>query len=117
MSMMAWRIWSIACMAGMVACDSSADGPDATTQPRCSPTAAFGHPVALMSLNTANNEEQAKLSPDELTVYFSRDDGSGNYDIYQATRASKTAAFGGVAPVPGVNTPAEDREPQVTADG
>jgi Tol biopolymer transport system component len=77
----------------------------------------FGRWTLLATLNTPNNDEQASLSPDELTVYFSRDEGSGNYDLYQATRASKDVPFGNVMPVPGVNTGAQDRYPGVTADG
>jgi Tol biopolymer transport system component len=86
-------------------------------QARCNPAAKFGRQVELTSLNTTSNGEQGALSADELTIHFSRDDGNGAYDIYEATRASKTASFGGAAPVPGVNSAAEDREPRITADG
>jgi hypothetical protein len=119
----AWRICSLGVVLGCLlvceACDESggASGPDAGVQARCNPAAKFGRQVDLSSLNTESNEEQAALSPDELTIHFSRDDGGGAYDIYEATRASKTASFSGAAPVPGVNTSAEDREPRITADG
>jgi hypothetical protein len=119
----AWRICSLGVGLGFLivceACEESggASGPDAGVQARCNPAAKFGRQIEVASLNTTSNEEQAALSPDELTVHFSRDDGNGAYDIYEATRASKTASFGGAAPVPGVNTAAEDREPRITADG
>jgi Tol biopolymer transport system component len=116
----AWRIHSIAVGLGcVVGCGDPGgmSGPDAGVQPRCNPAANFGRQTDLQGLNTTANEEQATLSPDELTIYFSRDDGNGAYDIYQATRTSKTTSFSGAIPVPGVNTMAEDREPRVTADG
>ena len=114
-----WRLGSIASgLAGLLACEDSGGASDAAMGPRCSATAAFGRPTALTALNTPNSDEKTTLSADELTLYFSRDDGNGNYDIYQATRASKTAAFGAATPVPGVNTTAaQEREPRVTADG
>ncbi len=63
---------------------------------RCSPTAAFGAPVAVTALNTSSRDEVARLSPDELTVYFSRDrpGGRGNFDIWIAARASTSAPLG-----------------------
>jgi hypothetical protein len=116
-----WRIGSIATgLAGLLACEEPGgmSGADASVAPRCSPTAAFGRATGFMALNTPNHDEQATLSADELTLYFSRDDGTGNYDIYQATRASKTATFGAATAVPGVSTTgSEERAPRVTADG
>jgi hypothetical protein len=80
--------------------------------------AAFGKPVALTSLNTSADEEHADLTPDELTIYFSstRPGGAGGFDIYQATRASTSAPFGNVVPVPGINTAGEERVPRMAAD-
>jgi Tol biopolymer transport system component len=118
-----WRLGSIATgLAGLLACEEPSSGTDGGVGPRCSPTAAFGRPTGLTALNTQNNDEQATLSADELTLYFSRDDNggaaNGNYDIFQATRASKTAAFGAASAVAGVNTTtAQERGPRVTADG
>lgn len=112
--MVAWRSWPIgAAMTCLVGCDPAEDAP----VERCDPTAQFGRPSAVASLNTPANEEQAALSPDELTVHFSRDGGAASYDIYEAKRSSKTASFGNAIAVMGVNTPGEDREPRVTADG
>ena len=92
-------------------------GPDAGIPARCNPTAKFGRRTTVSALSSPANEEQAALSPDELTVYFSRDDGNGKYDIFEAKRASATGAFDSGAVVAGVNTADEDREPRVTADG
>jgi hypothetical protein len=115
-----WRFGTIATgLAGLLACEDpgTTPGTDAGVAPRCSATAAFARPTRLMSLNTLTSNDQATLSADELTVYFSRNDVTGNFDIYQATRASTTAAFGAASPVAGVNTAADERGPHVTADG
>jgi Tol biopolymer transport system component len=93
-------------------------GGDAPATQRCNPTASFGAPVALTSINTIAAETDPHLSPDELTIYFSSDRaGSGGFDIFQATRASIAAPFGTVVPVTGVNTVDDDRDPSVTGDG
>jgi Tol biopolymer transport system component len=86
---------------------------------RCSPTASFGAPTALTSLNTTADDERAELSADELTIYFSssRPGGVGGFDIYKATRTSITAPFGNVILVPGMNTTGNERGPRVTPDG
>lgn len=116
----AWRSYVLgAALTGLVACGNPGGTtmPDASPQARCDPAAPFGRPTVLRSLNTGANEEQATLSSDELTLYFSRDGGPGKYDIYQATRASTMAAFGNAVAMMGVNSADEDREPRVTADG
>ncbi len=87
--------------------------------PRCNSSASFGTPVELTAIDTVSDDEGAFLSADELTIYFgsNRPGGAGGYDLYKATRASATAAFGGVTPVAGVNTAADEREPRVSSDG
>lgn len=52
---------------------------------RSSAAATFGTPVALSELDMAGNEEDAWLSPDGHTLYFSADP-TGQADIYMATR-------------------------------
>lgn len=94
--------------------DASTDAP----APRCDPAAAFGTPVAVSSIHVAADDEYGRLSPDELTMYFSSNRaGSGGYDIFQATRGSLSMPFGDVVPVAGVNTAGDDRVPSVTTDG
>jgi len=83
-----------------------------TTPPRCSPSAAFGTPQAVTELNTTGYEEGAHLSPDELTVYFSR-----GGDIYVAKRTTRDEAFGAPALLAGITTTGEQLFPSVTADG
>lgn len=91
--------------AGVKPADAPTDA--AVQQPRCNPTASFGAPVAITEINTGGaRDESASLSPDELTVYFSsnRTGTLGGYDIFMATRASKTAMWSNIVPVTGVNT-------------
>src|SRR5215470_1941714 len=78
------------------------DAGDADAAPRrCSPTAPFQSPVKLAAIDTADSDENAWLSPDELTLYFSstRTGTLGGYDIFMATRANRDANFGHVTPV------------------
>ena len=56
------------------------------------------------------------LSPDELVILFSSN-RSGGGDIYYATRAAPTDAFGTVDKVPTINTPDQDGDPHLSADG
>ncbi|HSR95939.1 MAG TPA: hypothetical protein VLM79_02660 [Kofleriaceae bacterium] len=118
----AWHVSSFGIALGLsfslAGCEEGGEtSPDAGVQARCSPTAMFGRRTTVASLSSPNNEEQAALSPDELTMFFSRDDGNGAFDIFEAKRASATGAFDSGTPVPGVNTSAEERAPRVTADG
>jgi hypothetical protein len=99
-----------------VANDSpAADGADAA---RCNPMATFGAPVPLSELNVAGADtEYARLTPDELTVYFDTDNGGTTFQVYSAGRSSLDAGFAAPAPVTGVNTTTLQRAPSVTQDG
>src|SRR5262245_14197671 len=107
--------------------DGAPDGmavPDARSAdaapPRCNPASAFATETALTKLNeNGRSSEGARLTPDELTIYFSssRDGGQGGYDVYYSTRASRDDAFVEVHPVPGVNSSAHSRYPSVSGDG
>jgi hypothetical protein len=64
---------------------------------RCDLNKPFGAPVPLAPLNLpTENERSARLTPDELTIYFASD-RTNLYRIYRATRAKPDDAFG--APV------------------
>jgi hypothetical protein len=93
--------------------DAGGDTPPPMT---CDISTPFGAPVLLAGVNGSSNDYFARLSPDELTVYFASD-RRGNDDIYSATRASRNDAFGTPVAVPGVNSTASDAWPTVTADG
>jgi Tol biopolymer transport system component len=62
-----------------------------------------------------SNDEGARLSDDELTIYFTSN-RTGNRDMYSATRASRTASFGTPQPMGGVNSPSDEAYPSLTPD-
>jgi hypothetical protein len=82
---------------------------------RASTGAAFGAAQSVAGVSSTENEYEPVLTPDELTIFFSR--GLSTYDIYMATRSSKSAAFGTPSPVAAVNSSAFERPDSVSADG
>jgi Tol biopolymer transport system component len=99
--------------------NDAVEAADAPAAGRCDPSASFGAPVAITELNSSSSDEGATLTPDELTIYFdsSRPGGLGGYDIYVATRTSRTDHFSEPALLAGVNTAGNERNPTVTGDG
>ena len=87
--------------------------------PRCDPTAPFGEAVLVPELNSPSYDESARLTSDELTVYFSsaRPGGVGDFDVYVATRSSIDEPFGAPSIVGGLNTAGRERSPTPTDDG
>ena len=81
----------------------------------------WSEPVNLGApINSAANEMNAALSPDELSLYFvsTRSGGLGGADIWVSRRASLNAPWG--EPVnlgPNVNGPGLDAAPAVSLDG
>src|SRR6266581_5826175 len=81
----------------------------------------WSEPVNLGApINSAANEMNAALSPDELSLYFvsTRSGGLGGADIWVSRRASLDAPWG--EPVnlgPNVNGPGLDAAPAVSLDG
>jgi Tol biopolymer transport system component len=75
--------------------------------------------VLVDGVNGTNATDRgARLSPDELTVYFHSDRGGGSLDLYTGSRSSRAAAFSGVTALSAVNDPSTaDAWPTVTADG
>ena len=72
---------------------------------RCDPTKAFGAPAPLAELDLpGENDRAARLTPDELTIYFSSD-RSNIRRIYRATRARTDDAFGPPALLDELTTP------------
>ena len=81
---------------------------------------AFGAPTLVSELSTAtDNEQDPALSPDGLTIYWRSDrpGGLGASDIYTATRASLTDAFGPATHVANVSSSSDDGVSWVSADG
>jgi len=89
--------------------------PDAA--PRCELANDFAAPVPVDGLNSALDDVTPRLSPDELTVVFSRKQASGVYDLFTATRESRDAAFGTVELLATVNSINSDVWPSMSPDG
>ncbi len=70
---------------------------------RTSIGAAFGAPVMLTALNSTANDNDPSVSADHLSIWFHSARG-GNPDVYTASRASTTAAWGAPTAVAAVNT-------------
>jgi len=80
----------------------------------------WGAPVNLgPPVNTTRSEEETDISADGLTLYIRRAEGNApNWDIWVSTRATTDDPWD--TPVnlgPPVNTPVEDMDPSISADG
>ena len=71
-----------------------------------------------MGLDSGTGDGTPLLSHDGLRLYFysQRAGGSGDRDLWQAARADATADFGPPAPLAGINSPALDHLPWLSAD-
>jgi Tol biopolymer transport system component len=78
----------------------------------------FGTPTNVAELNTASSDGDPEISSGGLTIWFSstRSGGSGGYDLYRATRASITEAFGAPELITELSTSSDDRDPSLTPD-
>lgn len=83
----------------------------------------FGTPSAVAGLHSADADERNPLlSPDGLTLYFSRlvktDGGSlDDYAMFSAKRATRNDAFGTPAPVSELNGPGWEAAEWISDDG
>ena len=85
--------------------------------PECNPLAPFTDIAPLSGVNTPDGEDGARMSPDELTLYFGRIGGGTKFELYIATRPDRSSAFGNVTPIVGANDPAaDDNHPSVGGD-
>lgn len=89
--------------------------PDAAL--RCDPTAPFAAPVPVDGLNTTLDDATARLTADELMIVFSRRQTNMTYDLFQATRTSRDAAFGAATLIATVNSVNSDVWPTISGDG
>lgn len=77
----------------------------------------FGSPVLLATLATASEEANPSLSPDELTMYFSSNRNGGEQRaIWMTTRASLSDEFGPPTLVAELDSPEDDRDPEISDD-
>lgn len=84
---------------------------------RASVSDAFGAPVLLPNVNDVTQDYGASLSDDGLTLYFDSHRGTGNDDIYVATRTSTSAEFGTPGVLAGVNDAThQDQVTSISAD-
>ena len=83
--------------------------------PRCDVQKPFGQPVAIAGL--PKNATHLYVSPDELTIYYDTGWGTGNADLWTATRPNRTAPFASAQALSELNTPAYDYRPSISADG
>jgi len=94
---------------------------DLCVQKRVSTDAAWGPPQNLgPAVNSPKEDSAASISADGLVLYFSsnRAGGSGSFDIYMTTRASKTDPWGPPTNLgPTVNSSAADNGCRISADG
>ncbi len=104
---------------GFVGFDATSNAPvdTSTEMPLC--TGAFGPPLPIPGINTAENDSGPRLTPDglELVFFSSRQTGLGGSDLWHATRTDPTLPFGAPTLLPNVNSVDDDGGAALTADG
>lgn len=111
-----------AAMVDGAAAVDSAPPADAVTDgagPRCDPSKPFAAAVPVANVNSPANDESARLSADELTLYFSsnRGGGAGGADLYMATRTSRDADFSTPTRIVSLASNGNEGGPTPTPDG
>jgi hypothetical protein len=96
--------------------DAMKDGsPDAPVV--CNPTAAFGAPVVVSSLNSTGDEGPPRFSADELQAVFNRTNAnSSDSDLYIASRSSTSTDFQTPTPITEENTTSNEYNPVLSSD-
>jgi hypothetical protein len=86
---------------------------------RATRAATFGFPSLVLELWSLASEARTALSADELHVVFRSDrvGGPGSGDLWMSSRASVDDPFEPPSWVPNVNSPEDDAEPTLSADG
>ena len=78
----------------------------------------FGSATVLSGAAFAGRATDPSLTDDPLTLWFATSPSTGQkQDLMMATRATSDGAFDTVTPLTAVNSPADDFDPQLTADG
>ncbi|MBX3192599.1 MAG: PD40 domain-containing protein [Labilithrix sp.] len=90
-------------------------GPRDAAPPPCDLAKPFGAPARLAGFDPDASAATPRLSPDELTIYFTIPTGASFADIAKAVRTSREDPFGAVVTLP-QSSPASDHDPSVSAD-
>jgi Tol biopolymer transport system component len=86
---------------------------------RATATAAFLTPVAMAVVNSTANERMPSVTADGLTLVFTsnRTGGMGMDDVWWATRATTSDAFGPPTVIPNVNSPGDELNASISNNG
>ncbi len=79
--------------------------------------AGFGSPRPRSDLNSSARDEGMTLSADQLTVILASTRGTGDLDLLIGTRTSASGTFGPLQPLAELNSPEDDLDPFLTANG
>lgn len=97
--------------------DSGSFDADAGSSARCDKTKTFGTPQVVTELDqSASTEFGARLTADELTVFFTVTDSFG-IRIFSATRATSSATFGIATFASTLSATGSNSYPSLTGDG
>jgi len=90
--------------------DRGSDGADVWTAHRAAPGDAFDPPTLVAEVSSPSYETSPAISLDGLSLYVGsdRDGGAGAIDIWSATRADRTAAWGAIENLSAINSAAND---------
>ncbi len=73
--------------------------------------------MPVPGVNTSFDDVSARLTPDELTIVFSRKGSGGMYDLYIASRSTRDASFEAATLLTTVNSVNSDVWPTLSPDG
>lgn len=112
--------WAVISLGALVAC--GAERHDLPVEPQflSFASASWSEPVNLgPTVNTEYNELGARLSPDELSLYFfsDRPGGTGGNDLWVSRRACRDCPWGAPANLTALNSGAPDGGPGLSLDG
>jgi hypothetical protein len=93
------------------------DAPPVDASITCDSLGTFDAPHTLVGFDTADLEETARLTPNELTMYFTGKFGvDPTLDIYTATRATRSDPFGAPTKVSVSSASDNDLHPTISPD-
>ncbi len=99
--------------AGMAGADTGPDSPQTCLGP-------FQPPIPVAGVNSTEFDACARLSPDELNIFFTSNRNnagtSHSWDLYAASRVSVVEPFSNVIRLSSVNSDSEDACSSVTSD-